>query len=99
MKLLSIGTRIFNGGDMANAEHFGTITKIIQTRWQQEYEITPDPDAERKPYTIPFCGFSDVYLGHGGTRFVTEEAYKAYRMKKIEEMRQAMAKLNIGGAK
>ena len=88
MKTLSVGTRIFNGGDMANVEHFGTITKIIKnSRFGDQYEITPDPDSERtKPYTIPPVMFSEVYLGHGGTRFVTEEAYREYRTKQMAKL-------------
>lgn len=75
-----IGTRVFNHGDMANIEHFGTITAIESGH----YEITPDADSERtKPYCIPFCLFSPVYKGHGGTRFVTEEAYEAFRAEQI----------------
>ena len=38
------GTRIYNGGDIANIEHFGTITRvIIDPKWGNSYEITPDP--------------------------------------------------------
>lgn len=78
--LLPIGTRIYNHGDQCNQEHFGTITDINTDRWGTQYEITPDADSDRdKPYWIPPIMFSPAYLGHGGTRFVTEEAYKDWR--------------------
>jgi hypothetical protein len=81
MKLneLPIGTRIYYTGDMANIEHFGTITAHKSGRFGDQIEITPDADAERKPYWIPPEMFSVKYLGHGGTRFVTEAAYHAWR--------------------
>uniref|UniRef100_A0A6M3LTU8 Uncharacterized protein n=1 Tax=viral metagenome TaxID=1070528 RepID=A0A6M3LTU8_9ZZZZ len=76
---LSVGTRIYNGGDMANIEHFGTITHIHRNaRFGDQYEITPDEGTDRKPYSVPPCIFSEKYLGHGGTRFVTEDAYNEW---------------------
>lgn len=98
MKELAVGTRIFNGGDMANAEHFGTISHIFRNaHFGDQYEITPDPDSERtKPYCVSPAMFSDVYLGHGGTRFVTEQAYQKYRatqIAKINEVARARAVL------
>ena len=93
MKKLTVGTRVFNNGDMANQEHFGTITNILRSKWGDEYEITPDPDSDRdRPYTIPIIMFCEEYKGHGGTRFVTEEAYKAYRQKQIEAFKSRLPK-------
>jgi hypothetical protein len=76
---LSIGQRVFNRGDMANIEHFGTITKIIPPgRFSDQIEITPDEESDRdKPYFISSCMISDVDKGNGSTRFVTKEAYDA----------------------
>jgi len=85
---LNVGTRIFNGGDMANPEHFGTITNIITGRFGTQIEITPDEEAERKPYSVPPCMFSETYLGHGGTRFVTESAYLEYREEQNANMKE-----------
>jgi len=91
---LTKGTRIYNGGDMANADHFGTITKVETDRWGTRYEITADPLEpnpyddpnepdlcllQRAPYWIPACAISPVYKGHGGTRIVTEVAYQTWR--------------------
>ena len=85
---LTIGTRVFNGGDMANCEHFGTITAIeTESRFQNHVEITPDAGSDRtKPYKVPACIFSAKYLGHGGTRFVTEAAYQEWRQERIAAM-------------
>lgn len=86
-------TRIYNQGDMANAPHFGTISKVIKDKWGLRYEITPDKDrddgccpaseARRKPYVIPAAGFSPEYLGHGGTRIVTAKEYYAWRKREM----------------
>jgi hypothetical protein len=77
---LPIGTRIYNNGDMANASHFGTITAHKPAgRFTAQVQITPDSDAERPAYWIPPAAFSEKYLGHGGTRFVTESAYRTWR--------------------
>lgn len=81
---LTIGTRVFNGGDMANVEHFGTITSIKG----HHVGITPDAGSERDgEYFVPACMFHEKYLGHGGTRFVTEAAYKAWREERAAAMK------------
>jgi len=75
---LTIGTRIYNHGDRANPSHFGTITKIHKhDLFVDQYEITPD--TERKPYSVPLCGFSAEFKGHSGTRIVTETEYYRWR--------------------
>jgi hypothetical protein len=81
MKLeqLKTGTRIYYGGDMANKEDFGTITTQINDKWGQFVDVQLDDG--RKINKLPICGFSTEYKGHGGTRFVTLEAYNAYRRK------------------
>ncbi len=74
---LEIGTRIWNNGDMANASHFGTVTGMRG----DHYEITADNGDEigrGKPYYIPACMVSPEFKGHGGTRIVTEAAYRAF---------------------
>ncbi len=93
MKELAVGTRVYNNGDMANQEHFGTITAIIRNpRFGDQYEITPDTGSDReKPYCITPAAFSDEFKGHGGTRFVTEAAYKEYRKKQIASFQQRNA--------
>lgn len=81
---LTIGTRVFNNGDMANVEHFGTITSING----HHVGITPDDGSDRSgEYFVPASMFCEKFLGHGGTRFVTEAAYKAWREEKIAAMK------------
>lgn len=75
--ILPVGTRIFNGGDMANLEHFGTIIKVETDRWGTHYYIKVDD--EDREYNIPACAISPEYKGHGGTRIVTIDAYNKYR--------------------
>jgi len=80
------GTRIFNHGDMANPEHFGTITAVVTDRWGTHITIRPDAEAEREPYTVSLGMLSNEYKGHGGTRIVPLTAYEAWRAKQIEEL-------------
>ena len=73
MKRLSVGTRIYNNGDMANSPHFGTITRIIENkRFGDQYEITPDSDEDRGPYSISPAMFSETFKGHGGRQKTAE---------------------------
>lgn len=81
---LTIGTRVFNNGDMANVEHFGTITTIKG----HHVGITPDADSGRNgEYFVPASMFCEKFLGHGGTRFVTEAAYRLWREERMAEMK------------
>ena len=81
---LTIGTRIYNHGDMANFDHFGTITKIDRkSRFGDQYEITPD-DEDIEAYWVEPTIFKEEYKGHAGTRIVTEESYKAWREAQIK---------------
>ncbi len=72
---METGTRIYYTGDMANDEGFGTITAMTSDRWGHHVAIQMDDDREIK---VDRIAFSDVYLGHGGTRFVTLEAYNNF---------------------
>jgi len=78
--VIRIGTEIYNGGDMANNPHFGTVTKIMQSpAFGVSIEINPEGGSGRQKYTMSPCLFSEKYLGHGGTRIVTKSAYQQYR--------------------
>ena len=94
MKMLEVGTRIYNHGDMANPSHFGTISRVIvDHKWGSWYEITPDAGEERTaPYRIPIGIMSPHFSGHHGTRFVTEEEYKRWRAERLAEMQAAMVR-------
>ena len=93
METLAVGTRIFNGGDMANPEHFGTIIEVIESKWGTDYRIQPDQDSDRtKPYVVPKCIVSPEYSGNGSTRIVTEDAYWTWRNARIEAMKANVLK-------
>lgn len=79
MKLedLPKGTRIYYGGDMANMDGFGTIIETISDKWGQF--VTIKMDDGRDIEHLPICAFSPIFKGHGGTRFVTIDAFNAYR--------------------
>ena len=80
MNELTPGTRIYYGGDMANMPETGTILEIRRTRWGNDYQIKYDTG---RTTFLPICLFSPIYLGHGGTRFVTLEAYNQYRRNQL----------------
>lgn len=78
---LTVGTKMYNHGDMANPDHFGTITRVIKNRWGVKYEITKDEGSayEYGPYIISAVQVSEKYLGNGMSRIVTKDAYMAFR--------------------
>lgn len=82
METLKEGTRIYYGGDMANNDGFGTITRAFKDRWGSFYNIKMDDGREIN--ALHTIAFSKEYKGHGGTRFVTVDAYNAYRRKQFE---------------
>jgi hypothetical protein len=91
---LSTGQRIYNGGDQANPDHFGTITEVRDDKWGLQYEITPDDytqTAHDRPYWIPACMFSATYSGNGSTRFVTEQAYNEYRQARLDALKARLS--------
>ncbi len=80
---LTVGDRIFNHGDMANASHFGTVESVIPNTWGVEsYGIKTD-DGER--YTIDENSIDAEYKGHAGTRIVRESAYRAFRARSLAD--------------
>jgi len=86
---LKKGTRIYYGGDMANDEGFGTITNQETDKWGTTVDIKMD---DGRKFNVSVVIFSDEYLGHGGTRFVTEEAYKKFRQAQIERLEKSLNK-------
>ena len=79
---LTKGTRIYYGGDMANMESTGTISRAYTDKWGSWVDI--DLDDKRKFPGVSVMQFSEEYLGNGGTRFVTLEAYNDFRRKQFE---------------
>jgi hypothetical protein len=68
---LSVGTRIYTTGDMANASGFGTVTANNGAN----VRIAMD---DGRTINVPPFMFSARYLGHCGTRFVTEAAHNEW---------------------
>ena len=81
---LTKGTRIYYGGDMANDDGTGTIIETYVDRWGSFVNIAMDDGREIND--IRPGAFSEEYKGHGGTRFVTLEAYNAFRRAQFERM-------------
>lgn len=95
MNEIKVGTRVYNRGDMANPDQFGTITKIEGGNITIESDNTGlelYPDVERlakdKPYvyTVPACMVSTIDKGNGLTRIVTEAAYLAFRKARVDAL-------------
>ena len=85
MAQLTAGTRIYYGGDMANCEDFGVITAVNKDiTWGTSYDIKLDDGREIK--RLSTAAFSEEYKGHGGTRFVTIDAYNDYRLAALTKM-------------
>ncbi len=84
MVTLQKGKRIYYNGDMANNPGFGTITEIIRDKWGEFVYIKMDDG--RNINRLPIAAFSEEFKDHGGTRFVTLEAYEKYRSKMLKNM-------------
>lgn len=84
-----VGQKIYNRGDMANQPGWFVITKVNEG-WKS-YDLK-EIDGEREINHLYECGISEVDEGHCGTRFVTEEAYKARREQQIAAMQEAAAR-------
>jgi hypothetical protein len=87
---LHIGQRLYNRGDMANPDHWGTITKMTPAgRFSDDIQITPDEDSPNNlPYSVSACMISDVDNGNGLTRIVTKEAREAYINQYLKQMQE-----------
>lgn len=91
---LEKGTRIYYSGDMANQEGFGTITKVITSpTYSPSLRIRFD---DKRTTIVGTLAFSEEYLGHGGTRFVTEKAYYEWREKQIASFKRRAAEIHRG---
>jgi len=85
------GTRIYYHGDMANQGGFGTITEAIPANKYAPEQVKVKMDDGRE-FTIFSSMIEGEYKGHGGTRFVTEEAYKKWRQEKLEQLKKSIGK-------
>lgn len=82
------GTRIYYGGDMANDPAFGIVTRAWADRFGEHIDVTYD--SGRCTRLSP-CQFSREYLGHGGTRFVTEAEYKRWNEAQMAKLAESIA--------
>ena len=71
---MQTGTEIYYTGDMANQEGFFKVTHISNTFTVTVSEIDGDRSFSLYPSQI-----ASKYEGHCGERFVTRDAYNAYR--------------------
>ena len=76
MNTATIGTKVFNHGDMANHSMWGTITEIKTDRFGVWFVVKYDNGLVDH---MPKSGLSKTYKGHAGTRVVTEAAYNESR--------------------
>jgi hypothetical protein len=75
---MQIGTHIYYHGDMANQSGFFKVVEIDGSHAKM-VEIEVEGCNEIRNINIPVYGIDNEYKGHGGTRFVTRDAYNAYR--------------------
>lgn len=100
---LKLGTRIFNHGDQANPPRWGRVVKVSSGANGLHYLIEPEPDpgdgpGDRSKYWIPAAMVSPEYLGHAGTRIVTEVAYRAWQIRSVKEATTIRVDLSLGEA-
>ena len=87
---LKKGTRIYYNGDMANPEGLGIIKSQQTDDWGTTVHIKMDDGREFNH--LPIMMFSDEYEGHGGTRFVTEEAFNKFNNSVIARLKKELNK-------
>lgn len=87
---LEKGTRIYYNGDMANDEGHGVVTGQGADDFGTWVNVKMDDG--RKFDKLSVVIFSDKYLGHGGTRFVTEEAYNLFRQEAADRVMEELKK-------
>jgi hypothetical protein len=82
---LPVGSRLYYTGDQANEPGHGVITFSGPVgTYGDQVNILLDDGRELKG--IYACAFSDVYNGNCGSRFVTENAYNAWRQEKLKAL-------------
>lgn len=90
---MEVGDRIFNRGDVANIEHFGTIVAVKEaTRFGgRQVEIQPDEETDREEtYWVDERVISDFDSGNHSTRIVTIEAHQVFRARQMEAFKSRM---------
>ena len=93
MTKYAVGQKIYYTGDMANRPGWFEITeaKEIERSNLSMYTLK-EINGDREFKAVYEMGISDIYEGHCGIRFVTEEAYKAYREKQLQTLFESINK-------
>jgi len=74
---MKIGTRIYYTGDTANQEGFGTLVEVGHSAFLGgDAKVTLD---DGRDFWVALSDIGVKYEGHCGTRFVTIDAYGAWR--------------------
>jgi len=88
-----IGQKIYYRGDMANLPGWFQITEVIENDYFRGY-VLKEIDGEGRTFARVFESMiHDVDLGHCGTRFVTEEAYKKFREEQLKKLQERIARM------
>lgn len=89
---LQLGTEIYYHGDMANEPGFG---KIMSTYFNASGSFVDVLMNDGRIFkSLAVTNFSAEYKGTGLTKFVTKEAYNAYREKKMAHLKYALEDIN-----
>ena len=97
MTKYAVGQKIYYTGDMANHSGWFKITGFKEAGpYNPNMYALTEINGDRVFGGVYEIGISDKYNGHCGTRFVTEEAYKAYRE---EQQKQLEVWLNKNAVK
>ncbi len=84
-----IGQKIYYRGDMANQPGWFEIVAIVNNGYCKGYDLK-EIDGERIFKSIYENMIYDIDKGNGLTRFVTEEAYKAYREQQLKALQERL---------
>lgn len=76
--------RIYYTGDVANQSGWFTVEHI--KGGNLHLVEVPGEYSEGRSFIISSSQVGDKYEGHGGTRFVTETAYKAWRAARLAQI-------------
>lgn len=91
MTKITIGTKIYYRGDMANAEAFGEVTELLEDKWGSFFSAKMDDGREMN--RVPMISLKDVDTGNGHTRFCTMTAYTERRATEMKAFNERMAKM------
>lgn len=86
-----LNTTIYYTGDVCNNDGWFTLVAIAEpTSYGQAIKLVEDEGEYSEGRTINLPGVhhvGDVYRGHCNPRFVTKEAYDAYRAEQLQLLR------------